>query len=176
MCCSALQCGSLCYCTSIYAYFYTNIYIYIVLRCVAVCGSVWQCVAVFCSVSQCVAQPIQSLRSNLKTREGCFRGEYCNSEREKGQIYRQELVCCSALQRVALCCSMLQCGASLRKKDRCTDCSTHVPHKYACICVYTHIYTYIYMYINICICVYQQFWLVFANLQAAARIHPSATP
>ena len=46
-----------------------------VLQCVVVCGSVWQCVAMCCSVLQCVA------------------------------------VCCSVLQCVAVCCSVMQCVA-----------------------------------------------------------------
>jgi len=84
-----------------------------VLQCDAVCCSVLQCVAVCCSVLQCVAVAPQTLQFIAV----CFivLQSFCrcpaSQEPALGSIV--SAVCCSVLQRLRRCCSVLQCVCGL---------------------------------------------------------------
>jgi len=90
-----------------------------VLQCVAVCCSVLHCVAVCCSVLQCDASVLQCVAIikvpsswAIHTSVQCLAiikvpfawAIHTNQETKGVEIHR---VCCSALQCVAVCCSVL---------------------------------------------------------------------
>jgi len=77
-----------------------------VLQCVAVCCSVLQCVAVctgFASVLLNTFHVLRELNSSKET--------HTTSKRDLHSL--QRVASCSVLQRVAVCCSVLQCIALL---------------------------------------------------------------
>ena len=87
-----------------------------VLKCVAVCGSVWQFVAVCCGVLQCITAQVTS-----------------------HSVLQRVAVCCSAYYEhiwrmlifrivVAVCCSVLQCVCSA-KREQMVWCVMHVTKK-----------------------------------------------
>jgi len=82
--------------------------------CGAVCCSVLQRVAVCCSVLQCVADPLEKCpamccRSSGKKKNCQFMGVGT----VKIMVFMNLMLQCVAvsLQRVAVCCSVLQCAA-----------------------------------------------------------------
>jgi len=80
----------------------------IVLQCVAVCCSVSQCIAVCCGVLQYVAVCCQHVK-NPKSQQ--YVAVYCNvqsSQTYHAQALQRVAMCCSVLQCVAVCCSVLQ--------------------------------------------------------------------
>jgi len=84
VCCIVLQCVAGC-CGVVQCVLQE--YYFVLKRCVAVCGSVWQGGAVCCSVVQCVAVCCIVLQ------------EY---------YWRPDKVCCSVLQGVEGCCGVVQ--------------------------------------------------------------------
>ena len=72
------------------------------LQCVAVLCSVFQCVTVCCSVRAKVLFSHKICHSEAKTRSPC--------KLPRSAVVRL-LMCCSVLQCVAVCCSVLQCVA-----------------------------------------------------------------
>jgi len=102
------------------------------LLCVAVCCSVLQCVAVCCSVLQCVAVCLQWVAvccSVLAVRCSALQcvAVHCGVSASfigalsllRGAVrysvlqYNSVCCCCSLLQRVAVCCSVLQCARNV---------------------------------------------------------------
>ena len=75
-----------------------------VLRCIVVCCSVSQCVAVLCTVLHCVAGCCRVLQCVVRLR-GRTTQPYNRGVRVHGRMR------CSALQRVAVSCSMYPCIA-----------------------------------------------------------------
>ena len=64
-------------------------------------------------------------------------------------------VCCSVLQCVAVCCSVLQCSKALPARTAYSVQSLFDKDTiYIYICIYIHIYIHIYIYIYICIHIY----------------------
>ena len=72
-----------------------------VLQCVAVCCSVLQCVAVCCSVLQCVV--LSRSEKDALVFDVCL---LCVFLWQCVAVYCSVLQCCSALQCVAVCCSV----------------------------------------------------------------------
>jgi len=82
------------------------------LQCVAVCCSVLQCVAVCCSVLQCVAVCCSVLYwvdhlAGSGVLQVVWRFAVCGSVLQCVAVYYSVLLCCSMLQYVSVCCSVL---------------------------------------------------------------------
>ena len=149
-CCSVLQCVAVCcMCCSVLQYVP-------VLRCVAVCCSVFQCVVVYCSVLQCVVVSCFVLQ--------CV--AMCSSELRRTWPRHSWPV----LQRVAVCCSVLQYVPSHILTSGSTDKAPHTPTT-STVCHMSasdNIFIYIYIYICVCCSVLQCVAVCCSVLQCAA--------
>jgi len=96
VCCSVLQCVAVC-CT--------------ILQCVAVCCSVLHNIAVCCSVLQCVAVCDKRQNSSYPSHADKHALSHVVYGSEVLLVFNVESCSSSVLQRVAVCCSVLQCVA-----------------------------------------------------------------
>jgi hypothetical protein len=135
MCCSTLQCG-MCYsalqcCTAVQSGITVwqyqkrgethqgrRVWHPGLQHSVAVCCSVLQCVAARCSVLQC---SVEALCCSVMCKLQCAAVLRCSTRRKERDIREEvaDIPCCSALlQRVAVCCSVLQCAAVCYRTER----------------------------------------------------------